>query len=284
MSSSNNLRIGYGISAVGGNTNIYGNRVLIRYSNANTTGIFLEANGNVLIGTTEDKGQKLQVTGTVRASNWFYSDENTGWYSVKYAGGIYMKDSTYVTAYNGKSFMVERSNGDLDAFYTANRTDTGHKIGFGVGSGGVNRGIWDFTNSRWAFYIDGSGNYNVNGNLTATGSITFGSSASDMRLKDVTSRDYDAVSILRGLSTFKYRWNSTAKGLTDNFANDNDEHFGLSAQELQKVSNYLVSNFDYGSGNKYLVLRKEELVPLLVQAVKQLLDRIERLENNESKQ
>lgn len=147
-------------------------------------------------------------------------------------------------------------------------------------------------NGRISFgyhYVDSTtyyqcGYFDVFGNIVATGAITFGSSASDMRLKDVTSRDYDAVSILRGLSTFKYRWNSTAKGLTDNFANDNDEHFGLSAQELQKVSNYLVSNFDYGSGKEYLVLRKEEIVPLLVQAVKQLLDRIERVENNGSKQ
>ena len=210
------------------------------------------------------------------------------------SGGIYLYGVGYFNAYNalgnkGNAAIVINKGGD----YFGMGASAANLSNFAFGTTSDSNGTWKkeciiFTNDGRLFVnstsgVDGAQLY-VAGNIYASGAITFGSSASDMRLKDVTSRDYDAVSILRGLSTFKYRWNSTAKGLTDNFANDNDEHFGLSAQELQKVSNYLVSNFDYGSGNKYLVLRKEELVPLLVQAVKQLLDRIERLENNGSKQ
>lgn len=44
--------------------------------------------------------------------------------------------------------MVESKKTDV-AFKHTNGTS----IGFGVGSGKVNRGIWDYTNNKWAFYL-----------------------------------------------------------------------------------------------------------------------------------
>lgn len=205
-------------------------------------------NGNVLIGTTTDNGAKLQVSGNLTATGTI-------------DGAIFTSKTRNSASANTTGYFRW---GRFDE-------DTG---GFKMQFGGDDCAI-QFIDKAWTkavFTMKSSGNF------IATGDITAGSSASDMRLKDIVCNDYDAVSIIKNLSTFKYKWNSTAKSLTDCFSKDNYEHFGLSAQEVEKVSGYLVSNFNYGEGREYLTLKKDELVPVLVQAVKQLLTRIEILE------
>lgn len=49
---------------------------------------------------------------------------------------------------------ITRTDSTGDAFITCARTDTSKSIAFGVGVGGVNRGIWDNTFSKWLFYAD----------------------------------------------------------------------------------------------------------------------------------
>lgn len=48
---------------------------------------------------------------------------------------------------------------DADAYFRANRADTNVSIGFGVGSGGTNRGIFDMVRNRWAYKIDADGEH-----------------------------------------------------------------------------------------------------------------------------
>lgn len=251
----NGTNVGSAAGALGGSTTFdyfyYGGG----YQSA---AMYIKQNGNVLIGKTNDEGQKLQVKGTVRASNWFYSDENTGWYSVKYAGGIYMKDTTYVTAYNGKAFMIERGNGDLDSFYTAYRTDTGYKMGFGIGSGGVNRGIYDYKLSRWAFYIDGSGNNTISGNLYTTGGMTSGK-ASDRRLKQniMNLQRTNAVNVLRSLRPVVFEWNATAYSLDQR---NNGADVGFIADEYEG----LIPNSGRAIWEKYRAIEYDKCIPHLV--------------------
>ena len=67
------------------------------------------------------------------------------------------------------AFPVTSSHGvaNKNAFFKSKRTDTGNSINFGVGSGGVNRGIWDDTLSRWLFYTNASGNVYLNGTVAS---------------------------------------------------------------------------------------------------------------------
>ena len=51
---------------------------------------------------------------------------------------------------------------NADAFYRANRTDTGVSVGFGVGADGTNHGIWSSKLNRWLIYGNASNVY-VNG-------------------------------------------------------------------------------------------------------------------------
>lgn len=114
-------------------------------------------NGNVLIGTTTDNGKKLQVEGTITSSNWYYSYNDTGWYSAKYNGGIYMKDDVYVTVYNSKCLQIQSNVANRDAALRTERTDTGYSCFFGLGSGGVNRGIWDNNYNKWLINASNDG-------------------------------------------------------------------------------------------------------------------------------
>lgn len=60
-SSGNLVRLGTGTAAKGCNTYIDGNNIYLRYGTTYKDGIALTSSGNVLIGTTTDNGNKLQV-------------------------------------------------------------------------------------------------------------------------------------------------------------------------------------------------------------------------------
>lgn len=67
--------------------------------NAETNVSILTAD-NVNVGYYSGYGQ------SIGCSNWFRSINDTGWYNASYGGGIYMTDTTYVRAYNGKQMAA----------------------------------------------------------------------------------------------------------------------------------------------------------------------------------
>lgn len=74
-----------------------------------------------------------------------------------------------------------------------------------IGSGNVNRGIYDVVRDNWMLYRDSSTNIYMNGNVLATGGITAYSS-SDIRLKqDLRKLDY--LGIIKAMGgTFGFAW------------------------------------------------------------------------------
>lgn len=122
-----------------------------------------------------------------------------------------------------------------------------------------------------------------NANITGSGYTIsgFSSVSSDMRLKEVTSNIPNATSKLCLLTPFKYKHSKLALEIYDNkdLINDTDR-YGLSAQELQVVFPEVVSDkfIKDVHGNKYLSVAYNELIPVLVQCVKELNDRIAVLE------
>ena len=81
-----------------------------RNSSDGANGLLIDTSGRVGIGTTSPS-ERLSVNG------WVGTIGNTGWYSITYAGGIYMTDSTWVRVYNNKKFYV--SNSSSDAIHSA---------------------------------------------------------------------------------------------------------------------------------------------------------------------
>lgn len=133
----------------------------------------------------------------------------------------------------------------------------------------------DAGNTGHQLVLWGYGEMSWTGNIVGWGEIAAYSSASDMRLKNITAHDYNALDIINNLSTFKYRWNDIAISIGDVFR-DNQEHFGISAQEVKNIANYLVSeNIVDG---KYMTIKKDELVPILIKAIKELSEKIKKIE------
>lgn len=51
-------------------------------------------------------GYDAATANSISCSAWFRSNGQTGWYNSDYGGGVYMTDTTYVRAYNGKAMYA----------------------------------------------------------------------------------------------------------------------------------------------------------------------------------
>jgi len=114
--------------------------------------------------------------------------------------------------------------------------------------------------------LDVTGNSLISGELNVTGDIT-AFFTSDERLKNNIKPIEDPLTKVLSISGNTYSWNekSGKKG--------ND--VGVIAQEIEKVLPEAVTERDNG----YLAVRYEKLVPLLVEAIKELSQKVEDLEN-----
>jgi hypothetical protein len=122
----------------------------------------------------------------------------------------------------------------------------------------------------------------VGGSIEATGNIT--ANASDARLKDIKSKIENPLSKLKKLNGIIYTWNDLANQLVG-YSKD-EEQVGLIAQEVHNILPQVtkIAPFDSDnrgsskSGENYLTIQYERLVPLLVESVKELSDKVEKLE------
>ena len=60
------------------------------------------------------------------------------------------------TEFNKTTYLDMNSG---DAFHRVKRTDSGTEIAFGVGSGGINHGLWSYALNKWMIYGDASNVY-----------------------------------------------------------------------------------------------------------------------------
>ena len=113
----------------------------------------------------------------------------------------------------------------------------------------------------------------VTGELQTTGDIT--AFVSDIRLKDEISPITKALEKVKSISGFTYKHNETAK--VDCDLDTGDKRFaGVSAQEIQEVLPEAVKPAP--TNNEYLTVQYEKLVPLLIEAIKELSDKVDNLE------
>lgn len=125
-----------------------------------------------------------------------YNGTWRNWY-----GAALLKFTNYITGNGG--LMVERTDKNLDTYIgVSNGT---YNIRLMIGSGNVNRGIYDVSTGNWMLYRDSSMNIYMTGSVLATGGITAYSS-SDIRLKqDLRKLDY--LGIIKAMGgTFGFAW------------------------------------------------------------------------------
>ena len=138
-----------------------------------------------------------------------------------------------------------------------------------------------YTSANANMILDASGDLLVTGNITAY--------YSDERLKKVTENVENVLNTLKNIDVFKYKTNELANSLG---INNNKNEIGLSAQQINKYYPEVVSIAPFDrkydeknnellskSGENYLTLNYERLVPILLQGIKELNDKNIKLEN-----
>jgi hypothetical protein len=130
-------------------------------------------------------------------------------------------------------------------------------------------------------FQNGSGNNLSANNGTFAGAITAGGNitafVSDMRLKDRKANISNALEKVESLSGFNYTLNDKAIELMPSM--DKDEEFvGVSAQEVEKVLPEAVKPSPVSSD--YKTVQYEKLVPLLIEAIKELNAEIKELKKH----
>jgi hypothetical protein len=226
----------------------------------------------------------------ILANNWFRCQNDTGLYFETYGYGMWSPHSAG-NSYGNVSTYAGGRNGWQ---------------GWGIGSrhvfmstGGDNVGIHD--NSRgWIMYWNGSltefaygytqmggsarspifydsndtgyyADFNTTGDsIRAAGNII--AYYSDDRLKTKFGNITNAIDKVRKLNGFYYEANETAQKL----GYKPKREVGVSAQELQEVLPEVVKDAPVGRG--YLTVDYERVVPLLIEAIKELTAKVEAME------
>jgi hypothetical protein len=171
----------------------------------------------------------------------------------------------------------------IGSSYEPSTTTLGNMYGIGFTASGS---FFPSGASGWGLYVADNGNARIflsggNGEITATGNIT--AYASDRRLKtNITpiSNALDKVMKIRGV---EFDWVDNIEEL--GFQPQSMHETGVIAQEIQAVISDAVRIAPFnkmatdisGVDNEYLTVDKEKIVPLLIEAIKELKAEIEEL-------
>ena len=117
----------------------------------------------------------------------------------------------------------------------------------------------------------GTGASGTTGEIRATNNIT--AYYSDERLKTRLGKIEDPIAKVKSLSGFYFEANETAVAL----GYDKKREVGVSAQEVQAVLPEIIAPAPIS--DKYMTVRYEKLIPLLIEAIKEQQTQIEQLSN-----
>jgi Chaperone of endosialidase len=282
------------------------------FATNNSERMRINASGNVGIGTNSPS-TLLTVNGTVTATSYAGSGSSlTGIVTSNAAGsGISVSGSTgAVTISNtgvtsitaGTSISVSGSTGGVTINNTGvtSITGTASQITASASTGGVTLSLpstinvnisgsaasatsaTTATTASTANALNTGNNYQVNslgvgtgasgtgGEIRATNNIT--AYYSDDRLKTRLGGIQNALDKVSSLTGFYYEANETAQALGYKPIRE----VGISAQDVQAILPEIVAPAPIDE--KYLTVRYERLVPLLIEAIKELTDRVRELE------
>ncbi len=111
----------------------------------------------------------------------------------------------------------------------------------------------------------------VRGDITA-----FANSASDDRLKTKKEPISNALDKVLSLNGFTFEWNELGSRIIG--ASEGTKSVGISAQETQEIVPEIVKEIITPEGDDFLSVKYEKLVPLLIEAIKELNGKVEDLQ------
>ena len=222
--------------------------------------------GNIYADYVQSYGA---VYGTI-----FYDQNDANWYcdpaSTSRLAVLSLSTGNWITSTEG-----------YNRIHFASSSST-YISGSGTGDYWIRFGTQD-NNTRAIF--EGAGNFYTNGNVTAYWS--------DKRLKKNITKISNWRDIMNGLNGYWYEWNDIGKKIID--TDNNEVEVGLLAQEVKaaipqaaaiqmlqykdKKDGVFIPKDDinYDPENPYLTVREEKLIPVLVEAIKGLMEEVDAL-------
>jgi hypothetical protein len=270
---------------------------LVNYRNAatnigtNNTVVMTITGSNVGIGTTSPAAL-LHVNGTVSASNLYINSSN----------GVYFSGDGSGTVANGAGYFYVNTTGgayfqNTVRFRGAIQNDTATYLRIDGGSSNHTyiNGRLGIANTSPSYPLDITGDTRVNtgalgvnvtpnaqdGRIDASNDIV--AYSSDRRLKTNIQILENPLEKINKLTGFTYNWNDEAKELAN--YNTEEKLVGVFAQEVQEILPEAVKlapfdndgNDNSISGENYLTVQYEKIVPLLIEAIKEQQKQIDEL-------
>jgi hypothetical protein len=257
------------VTASGGNSgewnSAYDDTNAATNSNTGNRLVKRDANGSFSAGTITAALSGNASTAT--RSGRFDSSTHAGtyWLTNSWDGSYWKIDSNH-----SSGTRVDYANSAGSASSATSATSAGLAgtvtINYNNNSASTYQMLWGSGNSVYGtagVYVNPSTN-----TIYATGDII--AAASDDRLKDKKGNIENALDKVNALNGFHYNWNDKAVELGFKTEEQKEEeHIGLSAQDVQKVAPELVTE---SSVEGYDTVRYDKVTALLVEAVKELTE------------
>ena len=234
---------------------------------------FSKANTATTNAATAD--QRAVTSGSY--ANSAYSQANTATTNAATADQRAVTSGSYAnSAYSRANTAQTHANAGFDA---ANNKVASITAGTGVSVGGTTtvpivslpQAIGTGSDVQHNSFGVGTAATGTAGEIIATNNIT--AYYSDERLKNKLGNIQNALELVNKLSGFYYEANETAQAL----GYEVKKEVGVSAQEVQAIMPEVVAPAPID--NTYLTVRYERLVPLLIEAIKELSAEIDNLKN-----
>ena len=231
---------------------------IIQAKNDYTLNLNPGGNGNVGIGTSSSTDHRLQIKKS-GSGNQFLRLETDGTHGIKpeiqFDSGLGGTNRVRKTVIQGGYDSGQGGSGGFFAVLTNNTSES----------------------LTTALTIDSSQHMYVTGDVT--------SSASDERLKENIEIIENAVDKIKTLNGVRFNWNKNVEAL--GFMSNQETEVGVIAQQVKKVlpEAVTIAPFDRSlenkltskSGENYLTVKYEKIVPLLIEAIKEQQVQIDEL-------
>lgn len=270
-------------------------------TNAEIDGNFVSLNNNKLesswTGNTSIVTLGTVTTGTWNATTIATNRGGTGLTSFTSGGAVYATSTSALTTGTlpvtaGGTGLTSVTNGQLlignagGTFTAATLTGTSNRVTVTVGSGSITlsvpQDIATSSNVQFGSFGVGTAASGTAGEIRATNQIT--SYYSDERLKENIQPISDALEKVLQLRGVTYQPNSIA----ESYGYKKENMVGVLAQDVEKVLPEAVKPAPFDimlfenteisrSGENYKTVQYEKLVPLLIEAIKELNKEVQQL-------